>query len=150
MANNKIAKTLLIIWADIPNYCEILEQKIYQNALCSYNNPNATEKIIDRIIDIAVRKDILKNLSKELERVVSGLPPRQQTILHNHYCHKQKTATEVTTEMGISVRSFYRHLNSAVDSVTKQLDSMGINSFSWGFITDQNSWIKNVYLEQAE
>jgi DNA-directed RNA polymerase specialized sigma subunit len=140
------AKTLLTIWPDLDNYRKILEQKIHTKIIESYSSPDATMQIVEKIIDISVRKDTIRNLSRDLESAAAGLPPTPQTVLRSFYYIKQKTAPKIATEMGISVRSFYRVLDSAVNKFAKRLESIGMNQFTFANLMNTVPWIKSVYL----
>jgi DNA-directed RNA polymerase specialized sigma subunit len=147
MTNKDISRTLLTIWPDLPRYHKILKEKTHNKVIESYNNPNATMRIIDKIIDLTVQKDTINNLSADLQRAIANLPPQQQTMLRNFYYNKKKTATDMATEMEISVRSFYRALDSATIQFAKQLESVGINQFTFANLTKTVPWIRTVAAE---
>jgi hemerythrin-like metal-binding protein len=81
----KIAEAMLEIWPHLENYCKGLDRQIYKKAMSSYTNPNATMRIIENIIDLVTRKDILQTLLHEMETNVDGLPAQEREILRRFY-----------------------------------------------------------------
>jgi hypothetical protein len=146
MKNNvKIAQAMLDIWPNLGNYCKGLDRQIYKKAVSSYTNPNATMQIIESIIELVTRKDILQTLLHEMEANVDGLPAQEREILRRFYFTKQTTAREFAAQMGIPLRSFYRRAANAVELFSMRLDGMGVNAFTWEHLVQTNPWIKTVF-----
>jgi DNA-directed RNA polymerase specialized sigma subunit len=145
-----IAKTLLVLWPQMSGYCTMLEQKIHKTALGSFGSPNSTRQIMEKIINITAQKDIINNLQKELTHAISKFPPDTQQLLTNFFYNKQKTANDISAEMNLSRRSFYRRLDSAVDKLARGLKHMGINAFTWSNLTDNHAWIREAFNYQVQ
>ena len=151
MTNNiKIANAILALWPDLENYCKGLERHIYKEAMGSYANPNATMQIIDKIIELTARKDILQTLSHGLDSVIDGLPPLEREILRKIYFAKDTTAREMAAQMGIPLRSCYRRISGAAELFSARLGDMGINALTWEYLVRSNPWIKTVFESSSE
>ena len=151
MTNNiKIARTLLSLWPDLDNYYLGIEKQIFKSAMASYGNPDNTMQIIDKIIELTMRKDVLRALARDINATIGGLPPVENELLHKFYLTRDKTAREFSAQLGMPLRSFYRKVSNAVQLFSQRLPNMGINTFTWERLLSDNPWFKTVFDNDAQ
>ena len=151
MNQNAIAKTLLTIWPGLEDYAAMLGERAHNHALCSCNTPCLTKHIIDRIIDLNVKQQTIRNLSTHLNQVIAKLPASTQAVLRSYY-RPYGIATNITVQakqLNLAERTFYRHLDRAVNFVGNHLHTIGINFFTWQDLLHQHPWIKETFMRQC-
>ena len=145
-----IAKTLLAMWPHLKGYGEMLEQKIRTKALGSFDSPIRTEKIMERIIDLTVKRHTIANLQKEIDRAIARLPEVTGKVLLNYYGvgNNPRPIKDMAEEHGMSERSFFRKLDSSITELAAQLETMGINAFTWANLVTNHEWIKDAFARE--
>lgn len=146
----RIANTILAVWPDLEDYCKGIERHIYKEAMGSYTNPNATVRIIDKIIELNARKDTLQALARGLETVIDGMPPLEREILRKIYLTKEVTVQGMSAQTGIPLRSCYRRISNAAELLAARLGDMGVNTLTWEYLLANNPWIKTVFDSKDE
>ena len=151
MNTTAISKTLLTIWPGLDDYANMLGERAHNHALCSCNTPCLTNRIIDKIIDLNVKQQSMRNLSTRLNQVVAKLPADTQKVLHSYY-QTYGTAPDIPAQakiLGVAERTFYRHLDRATTYVAEHLDTIGINFFTWQDLLHQHAWIRETFMHQC-
>ncbi len=152
MNNTTISKTLLTIQPGLDDYAKMLGERAHSHALCSCNTPFLTNRIIDKIIDLNVKQHTIHNLITHLNAVISQLPITTQKVLHSYY-RPHGVAPNIQHQaqvLGISERTFYRHLDRANDYITHHLNNIGINFFTWQNLLHNYTWIKETFMHQCQ
>ena len=151
MNENAIIKTLLTIWPGLTDYEAMLSERAHNHALCSCNTPLLTNRIIDKIIDLNVKQQTIHNLALRLNRVIEKLPDDTQAVLRSYYrTFGNNTNINVQAKtLGIAERTFYRHLDRATETISRRLDDIGINFFTWQDLLHQHPWIKETFMRQC-
>lgn len=151
MNENAITKTLLTIWPGLDDYAAMLGERAHTHALCSCNTPMLTNRIIDKIIDLNVKQQTIRNLQQRLNRVVEKLPADTQAVLRSYYRPYGATANipAQAKRLGIAERTFYRHLDRATAFIGRHLNQVGINFFTWQDLLHQHPWIKATFTRQC-
>ena len=151
MNENAITKTLLTIWPGLTDYEAMLAERAHNHALCSCNTPLLTNRIIDKIIDLNVKQQTIHNLALRLNRVIEKLPDDTQAVLRSYYrTFGNNTNINVQAKtLGIAERTFYRHLDRATETISRRLDDIGINFFTWQDLLHQHPWIKETFMRQC-
>ncbi len=151
MNTTAITKTLLTIWQGLPDYAAMLGERAHTHALCSCNTPMLTNRIVDKIIDLNVKQQTIRNLSHRLNRVIEKLPSDTQAVLHSYYQTYGITANIPlqAKRLGVAERTFYRHLDRATAYVGRHLNALGINFFTWQDLLHQHPWIKETFMRQC-
>ena len=145
-----MSKTLLNIWPGLDDYTTMLGERAHNHALCSCNTPFLTDRIIDKIIELNVKRQSIHNLSERLNRVIAKLPTDTQAVLRSYY-HPYGVASNIPAQaakLGIAERTFYRHLDRAINYVANHLMTLGINFFTWQDLLHQHPWIKETFMRQ--
>ncbi len=150
--NTAIAKTLLLIWQQIPDYEKMLENRAHTHALCSFSTPMFTKHIMEKIIDINVKRHTLRNLKNQIDKTINEIDLSIQKVIKHYYKQhgEQKTIKELAEEIQISERSFFRKLNQANDILSEKLTEMNINIFTWTDLLLNFKWIKNIFNQQFQ
>ena len=151
MNKNAISKTLLTIWPDLADYEAMLAERAHNHALCSCNTPLLTNRIIDKIIDLNVKQQTIHNLSLRLNRTIENLPANTQAVLRSYYQTLGNNTNIIiqAKQLGIAERTFYRHLDRATEYISRRLDDIGINFFTWQDLLHQHPWIKETFMRQC-
>ncbi len=151
MNNTAIAKTLFHIWPGLEDYAAMLGERAHTHALCSCNTPFFTNHIIDKIIDLNVKQQAIRNLAERLNHVINKLPAGTQAVLRSYY-RTYGTATNIPAQakqLNIGERTFYRHLDRATTYLIHHLNTVGINFFTWQDLLHQHPWIKETFTRQC-
>ena len=147
-----IAKTLLTIWPGLEDYINMMVERARAHALCSYHTPDYTKCIMDKIIDLNVKQQTIRNLSDQLNYVIGKMPDKTQIVIRSYY-RLYETATNIIAlakKLGIAERTFYRHLDRAVVFIAKNLTAIGINFFTWQDLLHQHRWIRETFMHQCQ
>lgn len=152
MNQNAISKTLLTIYPGLKDYADMLGERAHTHALCSCNTPFFTERVIDKIIDLNVKQQTIRNLVRQLEKVLGKLPDNTQSVIHSYYqtYGVAQNIQEQAQLLGIAERTFYRHLDRATAYVAQHLHTIGINFFTWQDLLHQHMWIREVFMRQCQ
>ncbi len=152
MNENAITKTLLSIWPGLTEYETMLAERAHNHALCSCNTPLLTNRIIDKIIDLNVKQQTIHNLALRLNRVIDKLPTDTQAVIRSYYRNYGIAANipAQAKQLGIAERTFYRHLDRATAHLSRRLDDIGINFFTWQDLLHQHPWIKDSFMRQCQ
>ena len=151
MNQTAIAKTLLTIYPGLDDYAAMLGERAHTHALCSCNTPFLTNRIIDKIIELNVKQQTIRNLSEQMEFVIAKLPAGTQAVLRSYY-RTYGIAPNIPAQaakLNIAERTFYRHLNRAINFVSTHLKTIGINFFTWQDLLHQHQWIKETFTRQC-
>ena len=152
MNKTAIAKTLLTIYPGLEDYATMLGDRAHNHALCSCNTPFLTSRIIDKIIDLNVKQQTIRNLFNHLKQVIDKLPTNTQMVLRSYY-HSYGIATNISAQaqkLGIAERTFYRHLDRATTFISQHFHQLGINFFTWQDLLHQHRWIKETFMHQCQ
>lgn len=152
MNQTAISKTLLIIQPELDDYATMLGERARTHALCSCNTPFLTNRIIDKIIELNVKQQAIRNLSIRLKNVINKLPDNTKAVLHSYY-RTYGVATNIPTkakQLGIAERTFYRHLDRATIFISNHFNNIGINFFTWQDLLHQHAWIKATFTHQCQ
>ena len=152
MNQTAISKTLLTIYPGLDDYANMLGERAHNHALCSCNTPFFTNRVIDKIIDLNVKQQSIRNLIVRLRKVLTQLSSTTQKVLHSYY-RPYGIASDITTQaknLGIAERTFYRHLDRAITYLATHLDTIGINFFTWQDLLHQHAWIKEIFMRQFQ
>lgn len=150
MNKTAISKTLLTIAAGLDDYATMLGERAHNHALCSCNTPLLTNHIIDKIIDLNVKQQSIRNLSAHLKRIIAKLPTDTKKVLHSYY-QAYGIAPNIhiqAQKLNIAERTFYRHLDRASAYVADHLETIGINFFTWQDLLHQHAWIRETFMHQ--
>jgi DNA-directed RNA polymerase sigma subunit (sigma70/sigma32) len=142
-----IAKTLLILYPHLEDYRNMLQQKIMKWVLGSFNSTLPTEQVMEKIIDTNVRRDTIKKLKTEIDLALSRVTPFSKKIIMKYYtqANKQKTLANIAKENGVAERCLFRRIDTAIDELAAQLNTMGINAFTWSHLLIHHTWIKEAF-----
>ena len=146
-----ITKTLLTIWPGLDDYATMLGERAHNHALCSCNTPFLTNRIIDKIIELNVKQQTIRNLGLRLNRVIEKLPTETQAVMRSYY-RTYGICTDIPAQaqrLGIAERTFYRHLDRATAYVARHLPTIGINFFTWQDLLHQHPWIRETFMRQC-
>lgn len=148
MRNKIIAKTLLSIWPGLQDYEEMLAARAMTHALGSFNHtPRGTERLMEQIITLNVKQHTIRNLRNSLDKVINRLDPSVQQVVRNYY-QDYEAADNVknrAAKLGMSERSYFRKLDSAITDLAQKLPRLGINFFTWKYLLDHHPWIREAF-----
>ena len=151
MNETAITKTLFTVWPGLHDYAAMLAERAHTHALCSCNTPFLTNRIIDKIIELNVKQQTIRNLEQRLQRVIEKLPTDTQAVLRSYYrtygiCGNIPAQA---AQLGIAERTFYRPLDRATAFVSRHLTTIGINFFTWQDLLHQHPWIRETFTRQC-
>lgn len=152
MENTIIAKTLLSIWPGLDEYERTLADRAYTHALCSFNTPLRAERVMQKIIDLNVKQHSIRNLREALDKVINQMPAELQTIVRGYYRPYEPVdnVKELAERAGMSERSFFRKLDTAINYVARKLPRIGINFFTWQYLLLNHPWIKESFMRECQ
>ena len=152
MNKTAISKTLLTIYPGLSDYADMLGERAHTHALCSCNTPSYTERLIDKIIDLNVKQQTIRNLATQLTRTMEKLPTATQSVIHSYYQTYgiAQNIPEQAKLLGVAERTFYRHLDRATTFIAEHLDHMGINFFTWQDLLHSHAWIRETFTHQCQ
>jgi hypothetical protein len=145
-----MAKTLLLIYSGIDYYIQSQEDKLNVRILQSLGSPELnTKDILDNIIDISVKLNILKTLKKEINMIINNMSKQDAEVIKKYFEQSdgKKTAKDLAKEAYISERSFYRRLDAAIANFTLILPEIGINSFTWANLMLNFGYFKEIFVK---
>ena len=141
-----------MIYPGLSEYAQMLGERAHNHALCSCNTPFFTHRIIDKIIDLNVKQQTIRNLANRLTQVINKLPAGTQDVIRSYY-QTYGIAPNIPAQaqlLGIAERTFYRHLDRATTYLADHLESIGINFFTWQDLLHQHAWIKETFTRQCQ
>ena len=130
----------------------MLSERAHTHALCSCNTPFLTQRIIDKIIDLNVKQQTIRNLSNRLTQALEKLPAVTRQVVHSYYRPYGATQNVAIQahNLALAERTFYRHLDRATTYLAQHLTSLGINFFTWQDLLHSHAWIKETFMHQCQ
>ena len=143
------AKTILAILPQIDKYCEGQTMKNRRSAVYSYNSLKDSETLVNEIIEKTFNIDRLCNLKIQAYDLLSALPKNLGKILELTFI-KNKTPDKVSAELNCTYRTFFRRRDKALELFALGLADIGINTFTFRSLLEQNRWIAEEYAAQCK
>ena len=134
------AKTLLTIAPNLEAYCLGLERRNLFRASHAYSSLKDPEELCRIIIDQTYRISYLRDLNRKIQTLITCFPEKHAKIIKTYYL-KRKPIKVIAEKLGIEERTVFRHIHEATSYFAFRLDRLGINSFTFGRLLEQNQWI---------
>ena len=142
--NEKIwAKTLLSTYGYLETICGAIDKTVLNYGINSRMNVDA-EFVANKIISLIERKKFLINTKILIDNILSRLDQKNARVLVLKYVDKIK-AERASEVLNISIRTFFRKTNIAVDEFAVQLEKFGYNSKKLLNIFGKENWIMEIY-----
>ncbi len=155
--NNIWSKTILQVYRYLPRVASAYDKMINSRALGSQfsNSLNmATQSatsVANTIIDLSQRKITLINMKLITENCLKEIDRDLAKLLILKYVNGKKSV-EIAQKMNVCLRTFFRKLNSALESFSLSLSRLGYNNDRLNDMLKDEKWILAVHnhVERAE
>jgi len=141
------SKTLLYCYRYLENIVDTIDDMVKKISLYSvyYNRKTNTDTIsqINKVIELNDRKVNLTNLKVVIEESLNLLSCNDLQFVSLYYIDGL-TAEETAKVMGVSLRTFFRRRNKAIDKLTNILaDKYSVQYFFDNYI--EETWLIDLY-----
>ena len=145
MKNNETiwAKTLLSSYSYLERICNGIDKAVLNFGLHSKVS-NSTEFVANQIIQLTERKKTLINTKVLIDDILNRIDLKHSKILVLKYIDRMKADT-ASKLLKISLRTYFRKINIAVDEFTNQLQKFGYYSLKLKSIFADENWILEIY-----
>ncbi len=150
MENNNWSRTLLGVYRYLPRVTyaldKIVKTRAYNSSYMSLNNIafNNVMNVANTILDLTERKVTLINLKLIIEKALRSMDAKSARILILKFIDGKKSA-EIADSFKICLRTFFRKVNSALDSFTKALSRIGYTEDKLQEMLKNEKWIIETY-----
>ena len=138
------AKTLLTVAPKLEIYAQALERRNLFRASHSYSSLRDPDELCQLIIDQTYRIHYLRDLSRKIATLLTCFPAQYSKII-KMYFFKKLTTSEIAKKLKVATRTVFRHVNEAASHFAFRLDRLGINSFTFKRLLEQNPWIATIH-----
>ena len=125
---------------------EAIDSLVLTYGLDSINlhDAKAFEFTAEQMIELTDRKKLLINLKVLCDQVFASMNPKYARILILKYIDNMK-CSDIAKLLGISIRSYFRWMNEAINSSTIKLKSLGYTDELLKEMCNDELWIKQLY-----
>lgn len=137
-------KVILKIYNSIPSYVTRIDQAVVKKAVKSHSGSTAStvKQMQDIVAMIEVKNDLLL-LRRITAETFEKLQFEARLLLKGKYIYRLDNQT-VAARAKLNIRTFFRHLQAAIDAFAAQLTFDGYDQ-DWFFATYlQQQWIRRV------
>lgn len=142
-------KTLLSSYRYLERMANAIDKIVYSRAINSFyvsgNNLsfNSVEKVSEDILALTDRKVNLINLKLIIDQAFKKVSGKSASLLICVFI-ENKNCYESCDALQISLRTFFRRQNQAVESFSKALLQLGYNSNKFEKMLKNENWIKEI------
>ncbi len=140
MKEKSWAKTLLSIYNCLENISNAIDGMVLYQGISSGQNHLTVMENAQRIIGYTERKKLFINTKVLIEDIVSKLDDNVSRILILKYFDKLKSET-CANVLNLSRRTYFRKLDSALESFGKALNVRGFSSEKLLKVYEKERWI---------
>ena len=137
------AKTLLSTYSYLETICGAIDKTVLNYGIHSALN-NDAEFVAKKIISLIERKKFLINTKILVDNVLSRINQKNARVLVLKYIDKLK-AEKASFALNISLRTYFRRINFAVDEFAFELLKFGYTPQKLLNIFEKESWIMEIY-----
>ena len=137
------AKTLISTYSYLETICGAIDKTVLSYGINSGLSLDV-EFVANKIISLTARKKFMINTKVLIDNVLSRLDSEFARILVLKYIDKIKSET-ASQVLNISMRSYFRKINLAIDEFALQLKKFGYNSKKLYEIFKNENWIMEMY-----
>ena len=141
------AKTLLTVAPNLETYARELEHRNMFRASHSYSSLRDPEELCQLIIDQTYRINNLRDLARKIQTLLTCSPVQHSSVITMYY-FKKLTSAQIAKKLKITERTVFRRLHEAISHIAFRLDRLGINSFTFKTLLEQNLWIATMHNQQ--
>ena len=140
------SKTLLNSYMCFEKITQAIDDLVLTYGLDSANlfDTQAYLYSAEQMIELTERKKLIINLKVLCDTVFANMKPQFARILILKYIDNMKS-TDIAKTLGISIRSYFRWLNLAIEAFGKKLNSLGYTDVKLREMCNKEVWIKSVY-----
>ncbi|MBP3581645.1 MAG: DUF1492 domain-containing protein [Clostridia bacterium] len=138
------SKTLLSSYSCLEPLSNAVDGMVLSSGLHSAYGFNTTMKSACAILNLISRKKLLINIKVLVERVLDKLQVDYARLLVLKYFDKAKV-NDILTIMGLSRRTYFRKINSAIESFSIGLQKEGFSSNIIKNMVKDEMWINELY-----
>lgn len=140
------SKTLLNSYMCFEKIAENIDSLVLTYGLDSINLRDSAAYMFtaEQMIELIDRKKLLINLKVMCDQALANLNPKYARILILRYIDNIK-CTDIAKIFGVSIRSYFRWMNEAVNSFAIKLKNMGYTDESLREMCDNEIWLKQLY-----
>lgn len=138
------SKTLLVSYAHLETICGAIDKTVLGCGLSSCNTYCDAEYVANKMINLIERKKFLINLKVLVDKALSKIKTSFSRVLMLKYIDgvDSKLASEV---MKISTRTYFRQINSGLESFWQALLNMGYSIITLKDLLKDENWILEIY-----
>ena len=138
-----LAKTLLSSLASFEKFMNAFNKGILNHAQFSYANYFDTARQVNELCELVQDNHNLRRLRQNLDALLRRAPLRYEKIIRMYY-QQELSSRQCASAIGVSDRTFFRYLSSALDWFTRRIDEV-IDTEQSAHILQTNAWLKNIY-----
>ncbi len=148
--NNNWTKTLLSVYRYLPRVTyaidKIVKTRAYNSSYASTNNIafNNVMNVANTILDLTERKITLINLKLIIEKALHSIDRNLARILILKFIDGKKS-NDIADLFKICLRTFFRKVNTALDSFSKALSRMGYTNDNLHKMLKNEKWIMETF-----
>jgi RNA polymerase sigma factor (sigma-70 family) len=141
-----VAKTILTV---MPLVDEFKERCLRVNLSCAENSMfdcyegRAMERVVDRI----ATANVIHNLRVRVMEYLEKLPKDEESLLRFYFMEGRATK-EIAEKIGKTQRTVFRRIDKAVEKFAKNLEKIGINTFTFRELVENNRLVAEIYLRE--
>ena len=150
MNNNNWSKTLLSVYRYLPRVTyaidKIVKTRAYNSSYSTTNNIsfNNVWNVANTILDLTERKITLINLKLIIEKALHSMDENSARILILKFIDGKKS-NEIANLFNICLRTFFRKVNTALESFSKALIRMGYTNDKLLNMLKNEKWIMETF-----
>lgn len=137
------SKTLLSSYQYFETICGAIDKTVLNYGINSAMNSDA-EFVANKIIALTQRKKFLINTKILIDNILSRLDAAFARILVLKFVDKVK-AENASKILGISLRTYFRKINIAIEKFTNLLVGFGYSSSKLISIFENENWVMEIY-----
>ncbi len=140
------SKTLLNSYMCFEKIAEEIDNLVLTYGLdsCYLRDEQAYLYSAEQMIELIDKKKLVINLKVICDEVIANMNPKFARILILKYIDNMKGA-DIAKRLGLSIRSYFRWVNEAVNAFSKKLNALGFSDQKLKEMCDSEEWIKRLY-----
>jgi len=142
-----IAKTVLSIMPRVDGVRRMIFERNNSLAIHSMNDAHGSLGTMERILDNIWRSDELCDLKIAVLGYVDKMPAKLSQVIKLSF-FKNQTSEQIAVQVGVSVRTVFRHLKDGVERFAAGLEKLGLDYVNFKKLIARNKWINDEFQRQ--
>ena len=144
------SKTILSAYKYFERIAGAIDKLVIKEAMGSISSQSliysmkSAEAVTSKILDYSEKKIALINAKLLVEKALYSMDKNQALILIKKYINGKKP-NEIISEIGCARRSYYRKLDSAINSFACQINLLGFSEQRLDQMLSDQKWLMKIY-----